>query len=115
MSHESLNLFYLLWLDNYVVGSTSWPKVISIVQSNGTQSLSGALPEMKAVGLTVSEMCYACTFCRMGEGGCPLHLILLGELPLQFLETVEKWKELEILRRKKPELLQYFSKMPVAP
>lgn len=113
MSHESLNLFYPLWLDlRRVVGSTSWPKVISIVQSNGIQSLSGVLPQMKAVGLTVSEMYYACTFCRMGGS---LHLILLEELPLQFLETVEKLKEPEILRSKKPELLQYFSKMPVAP
>lgn len=54
------------------MGSPSWPKVISIVQSNGTQSLSGVLPEMKAVGLTVSEMYYACTFCRMG-GVSPSH------------------------------------------
>ena len=66
MPQESLIfLFYLLWLVlRTVVGSTSWPKVTSIVQSNGTQSVSGDLPEMKAVGLAVIELYYACTFCR---------------------------------------------------
>lgn len=34
-------------------------------QSNGTQSVSGDLPEMKAAGLAASEMHYACTFCRI--------------------------------------------------
>lgn len=47
------------------MGSTSWPKVTSIVRNNGTQSISGDLPEMKVVGLAACEMYYACTFCRI--------------------------------------------------
>lgn len=46
------------------MGSTSWPKVTSVVRGSKTQSVSADRAEMQAVGRAGSEMYYACTFCR---------------------------------------------------
>lgn len=40
------------------------PKVTSAVRGSKTQSVSGDHAETEEVGLTVSKMYYACTFCR---------------------------------------------------